>query len=132
MAKNEDSKLFQFTNSARNFAHDFHRSATGKVYRKLRSQVFNSMIYSSYCLNTQDVYPPHFLELSAEELDELIANLAMVYTSNAHQCFFHPDHLFWFDLKRLILVLNYLCKDAQKRCELLFGTTSFNRNTMTV
>ena len=62
-----------------------------------------------------------------DEIVGLVEQLADIYTeaSSTANIFFHPDHLFIFDLRRMLLVLNYLCKDAQKRCETLFGTAAF-------
>ena len=129
LSHNEDSKLFSKHENDRNWIFQFHNTRTAAVYRKLRSQVFTMMIFTSYCLQSSDVYPPHGLrlELSRDEIVGLVDRLANIYTEAAgkKEFFFHPDHLFIFDLRRMILILNYLCKDAQKRCESLFGTAGF-------
>ena len=87
------------------------------------------MIFCSHSVQTDDVFPPHglSLDMGQAEIENLIKDLAEIYTELARSSsfFFHPDHLFIFDIRRVLLILNYLVKDASQHCENLFGTAAF-------
>ncbi|QDZ23538.1 hypothetical protein HOP50_10g60770 [Chloropicon primus] len=98
-----------------------------RQYEKIRSHTFTMMLSCSYCLQTKDVYPPHALklELTSKDLQDLVDELTTSRFVADRAIFDHPDHMFLFDLRRVVLILNHLCKDAKQRCENLFGTVSF-------